>query len=533
MLKSIGCDKLIESPLRFGLGLNALVGADDGHNSIGKSSILMLIDFAFGGGDFPSKCDDVIRHVGHFKVDIEFEFEKVYLFVRDTENPKLVYRVEEKDYISINDFNGFLKGKYLPVECEISFRDAVSGFFRIFQRKNYDEGHPLHVVKSDKWASIRKRILKIFGVYGVISGLEGKILVEQKKASDIKGAYGSGAVKKITKTQFDKNEAKLLEILGEIEVLKKALENNVTDIGLLISERNFTLKKEKDKLVEYCIGLKRRLYRIESNLSGSKIRNSKSFKEVVEFFPDMDVEKLARVESFHKGITAIMKSQLEAEEKILKDGVVEAENSISKIDHELLEIVSSKEDAFYLLERLMELDRLRREIDQQNEYFSRDGKVQAEVRTLKDGVQLALVELIERIEDVLNSGMKKYIEIIYPDFPILPAISFGKGDYKFSHGDDRGTGKGYANMIALDLTFLENTCLPCLVHDSLLFKNMDIPAVEHLIGIYSSFQKQIFVSIDEISKYSAEVKVLIKSATFLKLDHDRLAFVAKWKRRAE
>lgn len=65
MLKSISCEKLIDTSITFKQGLNAVVGADDAHNSIGKSSVLMLIDFSFGGSDFPNKCDDVCSGQAH------------------------------------------------------------------------------------------------------------------------------------------------------------------------------------------------------------------------------------------------------------------------------------------------------------------------------------------------------------------------------------------------------------------------------------------------------------------------------------
>ena len=112
MLKSISCEELIETPITFEQGLNAVVGADDAHNSIGKSLILMLLDFAFGGSVFPSKCDDVIRNDVNFKVGITFEFEKPYSFIRDTSNLDQVYRVECQGYITDKEFNLFLKDKY-------------------------------------------------------------------------------------------------------------------------------------------------------------------------------------------------------------------------------------------------------------------------------------------------------------------------------------------------------------------------------------------------------------------------------------
>lgn len=533
MLKSISCEKLIKTPLSFKPGLNAVVGADDAHNSIGKSSLLMLIDFAFGGGDFPSKCDDVIKHIGHFKIGITFEFEIEYSFIRDTENPDKIYRISEQDFISLKEFNEFLKEKYLPKVNEISFRECVSGFFRIYQRNNYNDKRPLDIIQKDKWNTIRKRTLKIFGKYWTIAQLEQEISIKQKYSKDIKGTFSSGAVKQITKAQFNQNKIQLDNVSREVDSIRKALEKNVTDIKSIINDRNLTLKKEKDNLVDIKFDLELQLSRIESNLSYSKIRNSKSFQTVVNYFPDIDSEKLAQVESFHKGITRLLKNQLLEEKEIIVKNIDIAETDISRINKELLELVDSKEDSVYLLERLMELDRLRRELLQQNEYWGRNTEVKDNIESLKYRIDNALEDSINEIEEILNAGMKFYIESIYRNKPILPKIIFGKSDYKFEHGDDRGTGKGFANMIALDLTFLEKTDLPCLVHDSLLFKNMAVPAVEHLISIYESFEKQVFISIDEVPKFSREVQLLIKKAMFLKLDQDRLAFIVKWKKRNE
>ena len=534
MLKSLSCEKLIKTPLTFKEGLNAVVGADDAYNSIGKSSILMLLDFAFGGSDFPYNCDDVIRNIGHLEVSIEFEFEKnKHVFFRNTGHPEVVFCVSKLAYISLKEFNDFLKEKYLPKDDEISFRDYVSGFFRIYQRNNYDDQRPLDIFPKDKWDSIRKRMLKIFGKYWTIIELEKNIFLKKKESQDIKGTFNSGAVNRATISQCKKNEIILRDVSVEIESIKEALRRNVTDIQSLINDRNLALKKGKDNLIDVKLRLEIQLSRIESNLSNSKTINSKSFQTVVEYFPSINIQKLNEVENFHKGITTILKNQLQNEKKLIIENISIAEEDISKIDKELLKIVNSKEDSVYLLERLMDLDRLQRELKQQNEYSSRNTEVKSDIKRLKDNIEDALSESISQIEKILNAGMKEFVERIYKDKPILPKIFFGKTDYKFDHDDDRGTGKGFVNMIALDLTFLERTHLPCLIHDSLLFKNMAIPAVENLIGIYGSFKKQVFISIDEVSKYSDETQKVIRNAMFLRLDQDRLAFKVNWKKRNE
>ena len=52
MLKSISCNKFIShgvvrEPIIFHSGLNTVLGSPDAKNSIGKSTLLMIIDFVF------------------------------------------------------------------------------------------------------------------------------------------------------------------------------------------------------------------------------------------------------------------------------------------------------------------------------------------------------------------------------------------------------------------------------------------------------------------------------------------------------
>ncbi len=529
MLKSIKCEKIIDSCLNFKKGLNSIIGADDAHNSIGKSSILMLIDFCFGGSDFITKCDDVIKNVGQLSVYITFSFDKDYTFVRNTDESNRVFDVQSEEYIPLSEYLNFLSKKYLPGNCDLSFREYINGFFRISQKNNYDDQRPLHNFPKENWESIRKRTLKIFGKYWIIEDLEKSKSEKLKESKDIKGTFNSGAIKKITKKDLSINNKKINEISFEISEIKKSLKNNVTDIKLIINERNLKLKNEKDKILDSKMELQIQLSRIESNLSGSKIRNGKSFKEVIEFFPEINSDRLAEVENFHKGISKILKKQLEEEKESIILGIESANNEISHIDEELLSIVNSEESAVYLLERLIELDRLERELIQQNNYWIQDHTVKLSIKRLQSNIDEAIENSISHIETILNEGLKFFIEKIYTNNPILPKINFLKTDYKFNHGDDRGTGKSYANMIALDLTYLKNTNLPCIAHDSLLFKNIDIPAIENLISIYSGFDKQIFIAIDEIHKYDKITMERLYESQFLMLNKDRLAFKNKWK----
>ena len=64
MLKSIYCDKFTEKTIHFKGGLNAVIGDDNAANSIGKSNMLMIIDFVFGGNTFITHNMDAVEARG-------------------------------------------------------------------------------------------------------------------------------------------------------------------------------------------------------------------------------------------------------------------------------------------------------------------------------------------------------------------------------------------------------------------------------------------------------------------------------------
>lgn len=74
MLKRIRCDKFREKEIIFHPGLNAVMGDEIASNSIGKSTLLMIIDFVFGGSEYIKTNSDAIEQLGPH----EFLFATVY-----------------------------------------------------------------------------------------------------------------------------------------------------------------------------------------------------------------------------------------------------------------------------------------------------------------------------------------------------------------------------------------------------------------------------------------------------------------------
>ena len=64
----------------------------------------------------------------------------------------------------------------------------------------------------------------------------------------------------------------------------------------------------------------------------------------------------------------------------------------------------------------------------------------------------------------------------------------------------------------------------------MLFKNIEKDTMEKLILMYNSFDRQVFIAIDEIFKYDKEYRDIIKSKKVIELDKERTLFTKIWNR---
>jgi len=137
MLIEIRCDKFREKTIDFHSGLNVVLGDSVATNSIGKSTLLMVIDFVYGGDSFLDHNKDVVDELGHHDYFFTFQFGKeLAYFRRGTHTPDLVYKCDDKyseaEPISIEEYTTFLKASYSLGGIELSFRSIVSLFSRVW-----------------------------------------------------------------------------------------------------------------------------------------------------------------------------------------------------------------------------------------------------------------------------------------------------------------------------------------------------------------------------------------------------------------
>ncbi|MGL5899490.1 MAG: hypothetical protein ACRCZW_07480 [Lactobacillaceae bacterium] len=248
----------------------------------------MIIDFCFGGKDYIDKGKDIVANIGHHVINFAFDFEgKVYYFSRNTSTPNIVnvcdnnYRILEGRDLDVKSFTSFLKSMY-KLEINLSFRDIVSKYFRVYGRDVSKESKPLAVGNEAEDKSV-KRLLKLYNYD--FSQMEKKVDTEVEKKNIFRKSINSGIQEKIGKREYDKNN-KLIE-----QKQNEVLELSENFIGTHEAEQIANLKLELSQL-------KRQKNKIEMEKTITiENRNQLYFdeEEAIKFFPNIDVKKISQI----------------------------------------------------------------------------------------------------------------------------------------------------------------------------------------------------------------------------------------------
>ncbi|WP_432207859.1 DUF2326 domain-containing protein [Burkholderia pyrrocinia] len=101
---------------------------------------------------------------------------------------------------------------------------------------------------------------------------------------------------------------------------------------------------------------------------------------------------------------------------------------------------------------------------------------------------------------------------------------------QFYFPEDTGTGKSYAGLVGFDLAMFALTQLPFIIHDSVIYKNIEVPATRRILRILAAVRrKQIFLAFDEAAKFGTVAERLLRKHTVLKLSDDDQLYNEDWR----
>ena len=520
MLLEIKCDKFKVQPQQFNAGLNIVVGSDDGGNSIGKSTFLMIVDFVFGGSDYLEVSTDVHKNIGEHDVFFTFQFNnEITCFCRNTLEKSIVYICDDsynkKRTITLEQYFTFLKNNYGVNYTELSFRNEIGRFFRVYGRENLQEKKPMHLFHAENALKCVNSLLKLFDKYSTISEAEHKYALKEKEKKAIDSADTYSLVRKIGVRDY-KNNIKTIESLSEqIERIISETDAGLNDNNSTVTDEVLRLKQELSSLR---ISKSRNIHERDkiSKYSSSKITDEQ-YAQLQEFFPNINLEKINELESFHESIKKILNSEIKEELQRYEMVIAELSKAITILENQIQERSTIQSLSRNVLFQLTTLQKQKEELSKQNELYDKYKEIQTLLSDLKDYIAKIKQSYLDEIQNQINIKMESLNDYIYNSQNKAPIIKLGTSSYNFTTPDDTGTGTSYKSMIVYDLSVLELTSLPILIHDSYLLKQIQDTSIERILELYVQSGKQIFISIDKINSLTQKSTEIIEKNKVLTL----------------
>lgn len=540
MLKEIKCDLFSHKQINFQAGLNVVLGDDEAKNSIGKSSALLVIDFAMGGNSLLIDNAGVIKTLGNHTYNITFEFSGKPLYVnRSTEQPDLVEICNSShiklDEMSLEEYKEYLKGQYKLGVFEGKFRSLVSPFSRIWNKGEYDPDFPLAGASKEKLSAAISRLLDLFERTDDVSA-ERAVLQSLKDKKDLmRKSMSAEIIPRITKTQYKSNQQLIANNAQAINDLRENFAGAITAYEALFDEKLRAIQQGKNELIQKKNLVSERREKLQRDISGISPRLTANIALVAEFFPSANLERLQEVEEFHKRIGKLVSKELKSELEHLVAREAEIGGDITSLDQQIKLALKAKGTPTDLFSKVFEIKEVTDKAREENRFYEQ--KISIEESEMASNARLEAIydRIFLDIESLINHKLRNFNKVVYgPDRNPSQLRIKSANSYSFTSPLDTGTGKSYAGLVGFDLAMLSLTRLPFIIHDSMIYKSIEVAATENIIRILGSIkQKQIFLAFDEAKKFSKEAQQTLQAHKVLQLHRDQLLYIEDWRDKAK
>ncbi|MFG8895380.1 DUF2326 domain-containing protein [Pseudomonas aeruginosa] len=533
MLIYIECDKFRDRRITFKSGLNIVTGDINSSNSIGKSTLLKVIDFIYGGETFIRHSKDTIKVLGDHTYYFALSFGGIeYKFSRSTNTPTLITHYPNNtphEYLDIKQYSAWLKIQYALSIESLTFRQIVSPVSRVWGKESIEVTKPLHSYRAERGSECIDYLIGVFGRFGEISDLTIRLEDAKSEKSALNRAFSKKIISKINKTQYNTNQKSIDLANAQLDYIRDQLSTLAISINEIIDDEVLKLKLEKDELLKLKTLLSAELERTKSNLEPNKTVSAKAFSALAELAPTINIEKLDKIESFHKGLTKVLHRQIKEKEAELENQLTAVIISIEECNAKIANHISRAGNPTHIVDAVADLTLQISKLQNENSFYDQASNLQKTINDLTEKLKAVKLEIIRKIEQSLNLDISILVEFIYKEKRTSPKLRLLPNNYSFDIPNDTGTGKAYASLILLDASLLRHTPIPYLIHDSFLFKNVEDSAIAHMLYIYRSLTQQTFIALDGSVLDSGVPKPVIATHAVANLSSTKLLYIADWR----
>lgn len=517
----------VRPPIQFKEGLNVVLGKEDGAMSIGKSTALLAIDFVFGGDTYIRS--DGVKHEGHHIIFFAFKFDGIiYRFARDTADGDTIHECNEnyeytgKVYTKA-EYTDWLKKQYHMDFAGLSFRIALSSFFRIYGKQNTNELNPLQGIPGQNMDKSISTIVALFDRYKDIEEFKANVIEHKRRLDAYKEARRYNFVSALVggNRQYEDNLARIRSLELQLDTLMEEAEKGPTEEDIELNKKKAALINQKLTLEESILAKERKLRLVNMNLEYGLYPTEADIDALQEFFPDVNIRKLYEIEKYHQKLAKILDAQFADEKSLIESEIAVLQQELDEVRTQIRELGFVGNISREFLDRHSELKAEISALTSQNEAYLTLKGLQEAKSNADELLKRSIENILHEIQFILNSKMEEFNDSLFSVKKEPPYVQFNAyNSYKFETPDNTGTGSNYKGMIVYDLAVLFTTALPALAHDSLLFTNLSKDAVDGIIRIYMKTNKQIFIAYDKQGDCRPDTKKTLEACCVLKLSNN-------------
>lgn len=428
--------------------------------------------------------------------------------------------------MSLEIFLNKLKKRYYLESSDLSFRLAMSGFFRIAGKSNQNTDFPLQVYSSQKSSESITTLIQLFNLYDNIARYKERLKDKSNQLTTFRNARRYAFISNLVggKKQFEANVSEIKRLEYDLSHLQDTHQEEIGSDDIEKNQQKLQLRNTKLEIENSLRDKQRRLKLLDISIEFSLYPIESDLTELQQYFPDTNLKKLYEVEAYHKKLANILDSEFSTERESLAVEIEELETQLSVLDQELKELGTIPTLSSEFLENYSKLTATINALKEQNEAYLKESALSKEKSEADSDLKRSTENILIELEGKINAKMREFNDILYPDIRKAPQINLkAHNSYSFHTPDDDGTGTKFKGMILYDLAILYLTHLPALAHDSLLLSNISYQATEALLKLYvqpKSLDKQVFLAFDKASSYSPEANKLLSENIVLRLSSD-------------
>lgn len=532
MLKELKCEKFKSSirdkTIKFHEGLNVVLGSEDAANSIGKSTLLLMIDFCFGGS-FYAEQKDFFEYMGHHEILFAFEFsDGTKHFARSTDDSAHYYECDSSyehlgDKKPISELNKFLMAHYFPEGTNSTFRAILGRFMRIHGKDNYSVEKPLSGYPGEEESSGVKAIEELFELSSKTKAAHDEYDRMKAQAKALKSAKQYGFI-----SSSIKNDKQLSDAKKQIDSLKEELKDAISKnkIGDALLDASFS--EEDVELMAAYRSLQRKLIRLKDDscrlkkMSGeSELMDSEDLAKLKSYFPSVETKSIEEIDRFQRELINNVNFEINSRMRETDAEILELEKEVAETKRKLDDVGMPTRLAKNSIENILAKKASLEVLEKQAENYERAKKISQDKKDSLKALTDLEASLMPGIERSINDQLDCLNAAIYKEERFAPKFTVADpSHYSYFTPADSGTGTTFKSLILFDIALLKISNLPTAIHDSLLFKNVWNQPVGGIFKEYVNLQKQMFVAIDRIGDFDEASKEIINKEKVVVLGED-------------